>query len=254
MTQATTIVRTSLRLVLPRRRILLFGVLALLPVGTFLGFSGGRSGIRLLENFLEIGIFQHFIIAIPVTTLILSAAVLGDERRDETLSFLVVRPIGRGTIAGAKLASAVLAALSFNAVGALAMATAYGLRADDWRYVLPMLVGSIIASVIYAAIFVPLGYFSERSTLIGLAYVFVWELAIVGNLGALATTSPWRLGYSAFVSLAPAEMLTVFDRESHDFILGNLTASAPTALLQAALFLAASTAVLTWILRKRDLV
>ena len=254
MTTAVVIVRKSVRQLLGRRRIVLFGLLALMPAGTFLAFSGDLGGSRLLDSFLGIGLFQHFLIAVPITTLILSGSALGDERRDQTLSFLVTRPIGRVTIASTKLASAALAALSLNASGALAMAAAYGLRADDWSYAIPMVVGSTIATVVYAAVFVPLGYFTERSTLIGLAYVFIWETAVAGNLAGLATTSLWRMGYAGFVGLAPAEMLAALDSELIDFVLGNLTPSASTALVQAAAFFSASAAFLTWILRRRDLV
>jgi ABC-2 type transport system permease protein len=212
--------------------------------------SGTQRGSALLDAFIGIGIGLHFVVAVPVTTLVLSAAVLGQERRDQTLSFLVLRPIRRSTIAGSKMAAGIVASLSLNGVGATVMGVVYGLRADDWSYLAPMVVGSAIATVIYAAIFIPLGYLTERSTIIGLAYVFIWENGIAGALDALAATSAWRLGYAAFVGLAPDEMLRLID----DFVLGDLSAGAGIAVVRMVGFLAASAGFLTWILRRRDLV
>ena len=54
---------------------------------------------------LELGVLlvvPLFALVIPITTLILASSALGDERRDKTLSFLVLRPISRLEIACAK--------------------------------------------------------------------------------------------------------------------------------------------------------
>lgn len=248
MRQASAIFTATLRQILGLRRLLLFGALAAFPGFVFAVASNNERGSAVLRSFLDEGVNIHFSLAVPVTALILSAAALGAERRDETLSFVVLRPIPRVTIAGSKLASAFAAAAALNAGGAFVLGAVAWARADDVGFVLPLMAGSVIATLVYTAIFVPLGYLSERSTLIGLAYVFVWENGIVGALGVLGVTSPWRIGYTAFGALAPSG-LTI-----DDFVLSDLTPSAPTSLVQAAVFTALSAALVTWILRKRDLV
>jgi ABC-2 type transport system permease protein len=250
MTAALAIVGATLRQILGRKRLLLFGALAIFPGFIFfLNSSDGESSRATLQAFVDTA-NVHFSLAVPITALILSAAALGAERRDQTLSFIVLRPIPRLTIAASKLAAAFLAAIALNAAGALVLSLLYGVRGSEFTYVLPLMVGSAVATLVYAAVFVPLGYLSERSTLIGLAYVFVWENGIVGALGVLGVTSPWRIGYSAFAGLAPAEMAPRID----DIVMADLSMSAGTALIQTTVFVVASAALLTWILRRRDLV
>lgn len=249
MSGAIHIVGATMRQILGTRRILLFGALALVPSFIFFLGSDGEQGASLLQGFLDTGSF-HFLVAAPVTTLILSAAALGAERRDQTLSFVALRPISRSAIGGAKMTAAFLAAFSLNATGAAVMGAVYGVRSDDWRYFVPLLVGSAIATAIYTAFFVPLGYLTERSTLIGLAYLFVWEDGIVGAIGTLGISSPWRIGYAAFTGLAPLDMR----RHLESFVLLDLSPGLVPALVRTAVFLAISGALLTWILRRRDLV
>ena len=250
MNAAMAIVSATLRQIVDRKRLLLLGALTLSPgLIYYLSTDNLPTASSMLDLFLEATIF-HFSLTVPITALILSAAALGAERRDQTLSFVVLRPIGRLTIASAKLGSAFLAAVALNVLGALMLSAAYGARSGDWSYTAALLAGSAIATVVYTAIFVPLGYLSERSTLIGLAYAFIWENGIVGAIGVLGVTSPWRIGYSAFAALAPSEI----QRRVQDFALADLTLSVGTAVVQAAAFAAASAALLTWILNKRDLV
>ena len=249
MKPAAAIVTATWRQILGTKRLLLFGALAIFPGFIFFVASDGQSGRALLQSYTD-GANVHFTLTVPITALILSTAALGTERRDQTLSFVVLRPIRRGTIAGAKLVAAFSAAVAVNAVGALLLSILLGVRGSEWRFVVPLLVGSAVATIVYTAVFVPLGYITERSTLIGLAYVFIWESAIVGGLGVLGVTSPWRIGYMAFAALWPANAPIDLD----DFIVTNLSVSLGSSILQAAMFLTASVALVTWILRQRDLV
>lgn len=248
MTAAVTITQMTFRQLLGIKRLVGFGLLALFPAFIFMISSGNQGGNALLESFIGIGVGLFYFVAVPVVTLILSASALGDERRDQTLSYIVLRPIRRGIIAASKLAAAVLAAYVFTGTGALAMGIAYGLRSSDWNYVVPMLVSAGVATIVYAAVFVPLGYLSERSTLIGLAYVFIWEGAIVSAIGSLANTSPWRIGFTAFLALAPEEAQFV------EADLGIVDPNLGSTIITVAVFIALSLAVTSWILRNRDLV
>jgi ABC-2 type transport system permease protein len=249
MRRAGYIVEATLRQILGVKRFLMFGALVLMPSLLLLVQGGDSRPRNLLIEFVDVGTGSFFQIALPITALILSASALGSERSDHTLSFLVLRPIPRWSIAVAKLGAAFLGALTINAGGALVLVVIYGVRASDWAYVIPILAGTAVATLIYTAIFVPLGYITERSTLIGLAFVFVWEAGIVGGINALGITSPWRLGYAAFVDLAPSEILSRVD----EYALVNLTPDIGSTVIQVVVFLALSTAFLTWMLRSRDL-
>lgn len=250
MNATLLIARMTTSQVLGLRRLIGLGLLAVLPAVIVYLATAQVSPSSRVEAFVGITVGLFFSVVIPVVTLVISASALGDERRDQTLSFIVLRPISRSGIAAAKLGGGIVAAGIVVSLGALALALAMGLRHGDWAYVLPLLVAAWIATASYAALFTPLGYLTERATLAGLAFAFLWEGAVAGAIGALATLSPWRIGFSAFVALAPDEVLGV----DLDFALGNVQPGAFGALAKALVMFALGTAVTTWILRTRDLV
>ena len=134
---------------------------------------------------------------------------------------------------------------------ARACARAFGSLGGDWGYLGPMVAGSVVATAIYAGLFVPLGYLTERATIVGLLFVLVWEGAVAA-IPSLAATSPVRLGYAAYVSLAPSTIMAGLG-DASEYVLGDISPSAGTAVIQVAVVLAVSAAFLTWLLRTRDL-
>jgi ABC-2 type transport system permease protein len=196
---------------------------------------------------MTIGTFMN--IVVPVVTLIIATSVLGDERRDNTMSFLVLRPIRRITIAGAKIFAAFVESFAMTGVGALALGLIVALRIDDYAYIVPLLVATAVATAAYAAVFVPLGYLLKRATLIGLSYVFIWENGIGAAVPAVAGISPWRIGLSAMSALAPDR----FVNDLPTFATGSITPGAGGAVLKALVLIALSAGLITLILRRRDL-
>jgi ABC-2 type transport system permease protein len=250
MRAATLIARRTSAQVLGIRRLIGLGVIALLPgVIVFLSTATASPGNR-LEVFTGVSIGPLFSIVVPVVALILAASALGDERRDQTLSFIVLRPVGRTQIAAAKIVGATAAAWIVCILGGIGMGVAMGIRHDDWGYILPTVVGVVIAAAAYAAVFTPLGYLTERATLAGLAFVFIWEGAVAGGVPAMASVSPWRIGFSAFVDLAPGEIVPVIP----SFALGNVAPGTYGAIAKMVVLFALGTALTSWILRRRDLV
>ncbi len=151
-------------------------------------------------------------------------------------------------ISGSKLLGAVLVASGLNALGGAALGIVYAIETGSWDVVLPLVVGGIVASVVYASLFVPLGFFTDRAVLVGLAFVFIFENAVVSALSGLSSISPWRLGMSAFSSLAPGEVasqLTIIGVDN----LSGLGSTMFRTVVVAALSIAATTMVL----RRRDL-
>jgi ABC-2 type transport system permease protein len=197
---------------------------------------------------MTIGIFMN--IVVPVVTLIIATAVMGDERRDNTMSFLVLRPIRRSVIAGAKIVAAFVEALIINGLGAAALGMMVGIKLETFNYFTPLLVGTAVATAAYAALFVPLGYLLKRATLIGLTYVFIWENGIAAAVPALSSLSPWRIGVSAIAALAPAEFQELL---GDDFGLGAIEPGAGGAVVKVVVLMAVCSAFTAWILRRRDL-
>jgi ABC-type transport system involved in multi-copper enzyme maturation permease subunit len=174
---------------------------------------------------------------------------LGSAPRDQTLSFIVLRPVSRTAIAFAKILGGVGSACFVSGLGAVALGVAMGLRGGGWDYVLPLVVGTVIATAAYGGIFTPLGYLTERATLLGLAFVFIWESAVAGTIPGLAATSPWRIGFSAVVGMSPGELLAIIP----DFALGSVAPGAGGAALKALIIVGLGTWFTGWILRTRDL-
>ncbi len=197
---------------------------------------------------MTIGVFMN--IVVPVVTLIIATAVMGDERRDNTMSFLVLRPIRRVVIAGAKVVAAFLEALIINGIGAAAFGILVGIKTETFSYFIPLLVGTAIGTAAYAALFVPLGYLLKRATLVGLTYVFIWENGIAAAVPALSSLSPWRIGASAIAGLAPSNFQELVGDE---FGLGALDPGAGGAFLKAVGLMLFCSWVMAYILRRRDL-
>ena len=181
----------------------------------------------------------------PPVSLMISSWALGDERRDGTLSFLVLRPISRYTIAASKLAAAAAAAVLINSIGAVAMAGGYAIITGSWELLAPLLVGAFITSIAYVAIFLPVGYLTQWSVFIGLGFVLIFENGIASALGGLATLSPWRIGYSALAALLPPEA-PIED-------LGNVVPGVGGALAKTVVLVILSIAVLGTLFRTRDI-
>jgi len=244
------IARTTTSQVLGLRRLIGLGILTMVPGVTVFLSTARTSPTSRLDVFMGITVGFFFSVVVPVVALVLAASALGDERRDQTLSFIVLRPISRISLAAAKIIGATAASWVVVALGGLALGIAMGVRHGDWGYLIPLILGACIAATVYAAIFVPLGYLSERATLAGLAFAFIWEGAVVGAIGALASLSPWRIGFSAFAALVPSEALAFVP----DFALGNVVPGAGGAAAKAVVALAVGVWLTAWILRSRDLV
>jgi ABC-2 type transport system permease protein len=197
---------------------------------------------------MTVGVFMN--IVVPVVTLIIASSVMGDERRDNTMSFLVLRPISRFTIGAAKVVAAFLESFALTGTGAAAFGILVAIKIETFDYFVPLVVGTAIGTAAYAAIFVPLGYLLKRATLIGLTYVLIWENGIAAAVPAVASLSPWRIGVSAMAGLAPSDF---FELVPADFALGSLSPGAGGAFVKAAALMVLSAGFMSMILRRRDL-
>ncbi len=248
MRSLRAITSATVRQVLGLRRAIIFGLAILAPALVFLLTAQTLIDEAALDRFLGMIVSMYFPLLVPIVALIISASALGDERRDGTLSFLVLRPIPRSVISGSKFLGAVLVASGLNALGGAALGIVYAIETGSWDVVLPLVVGGIVASIVYASVFVPLGFFTDRAVLIGLAFVFIFENGVVSALSGLSTLSPWRVGMSAFSGLVPdivASQLT-------DIGIASLSGLGST-LFRTVVIAALSIAAITLVLRRRDL-
>ena len=242
------ITTTTMRQVLGLRRAVIFGLAALAPALVFLLTSQALADEAALDRFLGMVVGLYLPLLVPIVSLILSASALGDERRDGTLSFLVLRPIPRSVIAGSKVLGAAIVVSALNALGGGALGLVYGLETGSWGATVPLMLGGIVAGIVYTALFVPLGFFTDRAVLAGLAFVLVFENGVVSALSGLSALSPWRLGLSTFSSLAPDAVTTALG----DFGAADLSGFGST-IGRTIIVAALSIGLTTLVLRKRDL-
>ena len=247
MKPALALFVASLRQALPRRRTLLLGLLELAPAGIYLVSTTSRTLEFAIQGAVEVGGTIFFSLVLPVVAIVVASGMLGSERRDMTLSFIALRPIPRSAIAGAKILAAIFAAFAINAIGAIALATSHLVRFGDGQLFVGLLVGAFVATAAYAAIFVPLGFLTDRAVIIGMAYLLVFENGVAYALPGLASLSPWRLGVSTFGVLTPDAAIYTID------YIGSLEMSASQSFLTALIFVAAGVAATTILLRTRDL-
>jgi len=254
MTATIAITRRTTRSLLGLKRLIGFGLLEIGPALIYLASSARVVDSELPERVAAFALTLYFPVVVPVVATVLASSALGGERRDDTLSFLVLRPIPRSGIAAAKVTGAAAAAIALNAIGAVALGSVHALIGGSTGLIVPFLVGGAIASVVYAAVFVPFGFLTERAVIVGLIFIFVFENGIVSALPGLATISPWRIGFSGFAGLLPETMLA--DPGVADVIdaaLGNVAVGAGGAVLKAAAIATISVLFTTWLLRSRDL-
>ncbi len=241
------ITRVTLRQLLGGKRLIAFGLLALLPaVVTWLA-SRDLTETAVIERFHEAPIAIVFLIVLPVVSLILGASALGDERRDATLSFLTLRPLPRTVIAGAKLFAAWVGTTAIVGVSAALAAVVVGVRSGDWSFVFPVVFAAAVSALAYCSVFLLLGYFTSRAVLLGLVYVFIWENGVTFAAAALANVSLFRIGLSAYAGLIPESLVQL------DEVLGSVAPGAGGAAAKVLVIAVLAVLAAGSLLRRRDL-
>lgn len=250
MTPVFAIARVTAGQLTGRTRVLGFGLLSLVPAALLAAASRSADPAALD---LELGVLlvvPLFALVIPITTLILATAALGEERRDNTLSFLVLRPISRLEIALAKLLASVAVSAGFAVLSALALSFTWLAVGGGMDVFPPMMLGATLACLMYSAVFVLLGDVLARATLVGLLYVLFFESVIVENFSRLAGGSLWRISLGATLDTMPAH----FPARALLAALGDWIPSLGSALIVTAVVVVITTGICTILLKRTDAV
>jgi ABC-2 type transport system permease protein len=242
------VLAATLRQLLGGRRLIMLALMGLLPAVVVVALVAQEHTIvGARQVFHDAPITILFFIVLPVASLVFGAGALGDERRDGTLSFILLRPLPRSVLAGAKLLGAWLATLAVTGVGAACMSVVLGLRFSDWGTLGPLLLAVALTSLSYVSVFLVLGYLTQRAVLIGLVYAFIWESGMTTAVTSLATVSLMRIGLSAYAGLVPASRVPLDD------LLGLVQPGAGGAIAKAVVIAALAIAATAALLRYRDI-
>jgi ABC-2 type transport system permease protein len=178
MSVTMPIADVTLRGLLGRRRAILLGLLAALPVliALLVRLTGGRPDA---DRFLDTLVVRF---VMPLLALIVGTSVLGSEIEDGTAVYLIVKPIPRWRIVASKALVAVgLTALLVVPAVIVAAALLSG-RGDTQTTIVAFSVACLVGGSAYAVAFLALSVFTSRAFLIGLAYVLIWEGVLAGLL------------------------------------------------------------------------
>jgi ABC-2 type transport system permease protein len=176
----------TLRYLLGTRRVIAMGLLSAVPFILALSLAAARVTAFdiLLFQILMIPLF--FSVVLIFVTLVNATALIREEIEDNTISYLLTRPISRSAVALYKYIgylSAVLLLLVPPILAAYAVTEAYqgtGLGAD--KDVLGgFLVATVLGSAAYGALFFFISVLVRKPLAVGLLIGFVWE-SIVGSI------------------------------------------------------------------------
>ncbi len=248
MMPAVALFTGSVRLLLQGRRTIALAALQLAPAILFLLGSSGRTEDAALRTFVDITLGAYFALVLPIVAIVIASAALGAERRDQTLSVIVLRPIPRSAIATTKvLASwAVSAVLGAIGVVALALALAAG-PGFDATIVIGLATGMVISTGAYSALIVPLGFITDRAVIFALAYLLVFENGVVTALPGLSVLSPSRLGIRTLGLVAEDLRITI------DSSLNTMSFDAAPIITTTIVYLVLGALLSSLLLKRRDL-
>lgn len=241
-----SIVRVTMRQVVGGKRWIVLGLLALLPAVVMWFSSLDASASEAVTRYQDVPLPTLLLLVLPVVALVIGSGALGDERRDGTLSFLLIRPIRRSTITAAKLTASWLAATLIAGTAGTLAAVVLALRAETWSALVPTIVAVAVTAAGYTAVFMLLGHITSRAVLIGLVYLFVWESGISFAAPSLANVSLSRIGLTAYVGMVPESASNLRDP------LGSLAPGVGGAVAKALGIAAICVLFGAFLLKRRD--
>ena len=138
---------------------------------------------------LEFGIVFNFIphALVPLTALLYAAGMIQDEVEEQTLTYLLLRPLPRPALYLTKLVATWLVTAALAAVfTTLTFAVIWWGQPQLWGEVLPVRAGKTaailaLAQLGYCSLFGLVGMVTRRSLVAGLAYIFVFE-GVLANI------------------------------------------------------------------------
>jgi ABC-2 type transport system permease protein len=189
MNRSLTLLRFSLGQLLAGRRLLVVALLVALPLVLPAVFAAGADDVDPASFTLDL--FRQLVLPVllPVVALTFSTSSLGTELRDGTITNLVLKPIPRPGLLGAKYLAAVVATLVvlLPAEAAGHLVAAGGLGSTD--LLAGICAATVVGTLAYCAVGLLLSLLMARALLVGLAYALLWEGAVVSAAPSAASLS-----------------------------------------------------------------
>jgi ABC-2 type transport system permease protein len=223
----------TLRQSLARRRWIVVGVLAALPVImavlTRLYASADQEPIGVLTEILSALMFT---VVVPVVALTLASSGFGAEVDDGTVVYLITKPIPRAQIVVTKLLVTACICMAFTVVSALASGLIVLGGFDATRLLIGFVAGAALGSILYTAVFLALGLVTRRGMLVGLVYLVVWEGTLSRLFAGTRTLSirQYMLSLTDAISTADATVFSALLPHQTAFYMSGVVAVGAVAL------------------------
>lgn len=171
-----TIASLTASVVLGKRRALFLFILPGLLIALAIGvrLAAGDDGS------IAATVLQTFAVGtiVPLLGLIAGTGVIGSEIDDGSIVYILAKPIPRPVIVITKLLVAIGTLVLFAAVPILIAGVVMAGFSDG--IAVAFMVGALIASVAYAALFLLLAVLTRHAVVVGLMYALIWE-SLVGS-------------------------------------------------------------------------
>jgi ABC-2 type transport system permease protein len=174
----------TLRQLVRGRRLLVLVLLYLIPVALALTarLVDSPAPPDILELALLFALVPHALV--PLTALLYAGSVIQDEVEEQTLTYLLTRPLPRWALYGVKLLAAWLISAGLTLVFTTLTYAAVFLGSPElWGTVLPgkaLLLSAILALALFAycGVFGLIGILTRRSLIVGVGYMLLLEGAV----------------------------------------------------------------------------
>jgi ABC-2 type transport system permease protein len=176
---------------------ILFALIRFLP--------GSDDSLREMRLVMGEGIFLGIVTAtlLPLATLIVATAALGDEIEDKTLQYLTLKPISRTRIVLEKFVAVLIVSIpiAWVMLTFTYLVQCWGRLDDTNDMVWPMLASSVVGILGFGSLFMFVSMIIQRALLVGIFYVFVWETALSRFLPGIRSISVRHYSQSLFVRM-----------------------------------------------------
>ena len=200
--------RLTLRQLSGKWRLVIMGVLSMLPVIITFVMLGQDDVVSVSE--FEMGILSTMLAGsiTPLIVLATAAAAFANEVEDQTLANLTLAPIPRWQIVVPKLLATITVAAPFVIVSAF-LTSQIAFLADNTA-TFAITVSSLVSVALYAAAFVWLGLVSTQAVGLGLLYIVLWEGFFSGFVAGVRLLSIRHYATALMNAIDPRRFATEF--------------------------------------------
>lgn len=177
---------------------------------------------------------------LPLATLVLATAALGDEVEDKTLHYLAMKPLSRARIVLEKWLAviAITTLVVWSALLIIWVVVSWGHYGDMQDIIAPMLVSSLVGILGFGSLFMALSLVMNRALLFGVFYVFIWETTLSRFLPGIRSISISHYTRSSFVRMIDDRRIGI-----------DAPSASQTIFIAIAVVVVVSLAAATWRLR-----